>query len=70
MAGRVLLANVPASAHRALAGRIGAPPVAAVLSGLRPSEEGEVLAAYAASGLVRAGRDVRGGFVRLTLVAM
>jgi ribosomal protein L11 methylase PrmA len=69
IAGRVLLANVPAPAHRELLARVGAPPVAALLSGLRPGEEVAIEGAYRALGLEPAGRAERGGFVCATLVA-
>ena len=68
IAGRVVLANVPLEAHRALLGRVGAPPAAVVLSGLRPGQVAEVAAAWAARGLVGAGADARGGFGALRLV--
>ena len=68
IAGRVLLANVPAAAHRELLGRVGAPPRAALLSGLRPAEAPAVEAAYRALGLAPAGRAERGGFVCAVLV--
>jgi ribosomal protein L11 methyltransferase len=69
LAGRVLLANVPLVAHRELLGRVGAPPRAALLSGLRPDEAPAVEAAYRALGLEAGGRAERGGFVCLSLVA-
>jgi ribosomal protein L11 methylase PrmA len=68
IAGRVLLANVPAAAHRELLGRIGAPPRAALVSGLRPDQAPPVEAAYRALGLEPAGRAERGGFVCAALV--
>jgi ribosomal protein L11 methyltransferase len=69
VAGRVVLANVPRPAHEALLARVdpGAPPVAAVLSGIRPADAPALVAAWGALGLAVAGRDERGGFVRLTV---
>jgi ribosomal protein L11 methylase PrmA len=69
LAGRVLLANLPGTAHRQLLARIAGPPQAAVLSGLRPAEAGPVEDAYRALGLVPASRQERGGFVGMALVA-
>ena len=66
IADRVLLANVPAAAHRELLGRVGAPPRAALLSGLRPTEAPAVEAAYRALGLAPAGASGAGpAFVRV-----
>jgi ribosomal protein L11 methyltransferase len=68
LGGRVLLANVPLAAHRALAGRIGAPPRAAIVSGIRArEEEAAARAAYAAAGLRACARAEAGGFLALTL---
>lgn len=67
LGGRVLLANVPLAAHRALAGRIVTPPRAAVVSGIRPREEAAVAAAYAATGLRPCARAQEGGFLALTM---
>jgi SAM-dependent methyltransferase len=67
LAGVVLMANLPAPAHRALLRRIGASPAAAVLSGLRPAEAGAVADAYCALGLRPAGRTERGGFCCLVM---
>jgi ribosomal protein L11 methyltransferase len=68
LAGRVLIANVPAPAHRELLGRIGAPPRAAVLSGLRPAEAPAIEERYRALGLAPARRARGGGFVCSLLV--
>jgi ribosomal protein L11 methyltransferase len=68
LGGRVLLANLPAGAHRALVARPGAPPAAAVLSGLRPHEAGELARAWRARGLAVVTEARRGGFSCLTLV--
>jgi len=67
LAGRVILANLPAGAHRALLARIGRPPAAAVLSGLRPAEAGPIGAAYRALGLIPVAEERAGGFCCLTL---
>lgn len=67
IAGRVLLANVPLEAHRALAARIGAPPAAAVLSGLRPEAVDEVVCAYRARGLRLRASHRGGGFACLEM---
>lgn len=69
IAGRVVLANVPPPAHRALLGRIdpAAPPVAAVLSGIRPAEVPELAGAWGARGFAVVDEDARGGFRRLTV---
>jgi ribosomal protein L11 methyltransferase PrmA len=67
--GAALLANLPAPAHRALVARIGRPPRAAVLSGLRPEEAGAVAEGYRALGLAVRRHARRGGFVCLTLAA-
>ena len=55
LAGAVLMANLPAAAHRALLRRIGAPPAAAVLSGLRPAEAGRLPAPISPSACARPG---------------
>jgi SAM-dependent methyltransferase len=69
IAGRVVLANVPASAHRALIARTREPPRAVLASGLRPAEAAPVVAAWRARGLRPAAAARRGGFVCWTLVA-
>lgn len=58
--GRVLLANVPVAAHRQIADLLGAPPPAALLSGLCRGEARGVLDRYARLGLRRAGVARRG----------
>jgi ribosomal protein L11 methyltransferase PrmA len=68
LAGRVLLANLPLAAQRGLLARIDEPPRAALISGIRPGQEGELLAAYRALGLRPAGAARRGGFLCLALV--
>lgn len=69
IAGATLLANVPLPAHRALLAAAAAPPVAAVLSGLRPGEAGEVAAGWRAAGMRLDARIARGGFCALLLRA-
>jgi ribosomal protein L11 methylase PrmA len=69
IAGRAVLANVPAAAHRELIGRVDDPPRAVVACGLRPAEAPRVEAAYRALGLRAAGRRQAGGFVCLRLGA-
>jgi ribosomal protein L11 methylase PrmA len=69
IAGRVLLANLPLAAHRELLGRVGAPPRAALLSGLRPAEAPPVEAAYRALGLQPVRRAESAGFACVALVA-
>jgi SAM-dependent methyltransferase len=68
LAGRTLLANVPAEAHRALLARVGGPPAAIVLSGIRPAAAPDLRAAWAALGLRPDGDWERGGFVCLRMV--
>jgi hypothetical protein len=48
--GAVLLANLPLSGHRSMLACMHTPPVAAVLSGLRPTGAREVVGAYRAGG--------------------
>jgi Ribosomal protein L11 methyltransferase (PrmA) len=69
LAGAALLANLPAAAHRGLLARIGRPPRAAVLSGLRPGEAGPVADGYRALGLAPRAVARAGGFVCLTMAA-
>jgi ribosomal protein L11 methylase PrmA len=71
LAGRVLLANLPLPAQRALAERclaLGAAPRAALLSGLRPGEAAELLAAYRRLGLRPAGAARRARWERWSLL--
>jgi SAM-dependent methyltransferase len=72
LAGRVVLANIPAAAHRALLAAVDPrrPPVAVVLSGVRADQVAEVEAAWRALGLrrlVAGGRAA--GFVMRALAA-
>ena len=69
LAGRALLANVPAPAQRALLRAAGAPPAAVVLSGVRPGDAPALRDAWAARGLRPDGAWERGGFACLRLVA-
>jgi ribosomal protein L11 methylase PrmA len=62
LAGRIVLANLPAVAHHELLRRLLAPPRAAVLSGLRPADAAAVEEGYRALGLVPVARGERGGF--------
>jgi ribosomal protein L11 methyltransferase len=70
LAGRIVLANIPAPAHRALLERLSAagPPPGAVISGLRPGEAGEVLSAYRAIGLRTVRVSYGDGFCGAALV--
>lgn len=68
IAGRVVLANVPAHAHAELL-RARARPAAVVLSGIRPSDVPALSAAWAARGLRADGAWEAGGFSCLRLVA-
>ena len=68
LAGRVVLANIPAAAHHVLVGRLLAPPPAAVLSGLRRDEAASVLDAYLRMGLRHVRATRRGRFECHTLV--
>jgi ribosomal protein L11 methyltransferase len=72
LAGRVLLANIPAAAQRALLARcaaLGARPRAALLSGLRRGEGAALVAGYRALGLRPRGAARRGRWERWSLVA-
>jgi ribosomal protein L11 methyltransferase len=71
LAGRALLANVPLPAHRALlAAAGGAPPAAAVLSGVRPADAPALRDAWDARGLRPDGAWEAGGWACLRLVAV
>ena len=69
IAGRVLIANVPLEAHRSLLARIGAPPAAAVLSGIRPEAADALVDAYRAHGLRVRATDRDGRFACVAMVA-
>ena len=51
LAGRVVFANIPASAHAALINRFDEPPAAIVLCGLRAKDAGPIIAVYREMGL-------------------
>ena len=68
LAGRVVLANLPAPAQAALLARLPGPPPGALLSGLRPGEAGPLVRAYRALGLRPVGAARRGRFERWVLV--
>jgi ribosomal protein L11 methylase PrmA len=68
IAGRVVLANVPHPAHRALLDAAGdTPPAAAVLSGIRPGDAPALADAWAARGLRPDGAWEAGGWACLRL---
>lgn len=67
LAGRVLLANVPAPAHLALAARAARAPHGAVLSGLRAQQMPAVLAAWSARGMRVVRTALAGGFCAVAL---
>jgi ribosomal protein L11 methyltransferase len=69
LADRVILANLPAPAQAALVGRIGSPPRAALLSGLRPGQAAPLVARYRALGLRPAAAARRGRWECWALVA-
>jgi hypothetical protein len=72
LCGRVVLANLPLEAQRALAARcltLRAAPRAALLSGLRPGQAAELLAAYRRLGLRPVGAARRGRWERWSLLA-
>ena len=69
LAGRVVLANVPLSAHESLLSRIGTPPRAVVLSGLRPAQAPAIIEAYRTLGLSVHHQRERSGFISVCLMA-
>ena len=68
LAGRIVLANVPEAAQRALLGRVAGAPAAMVLSGIRPPAAGALREAWGAHGLRPDGAWERGGLACLRLV--
>ena len=62
LVGRVLLANVPAGAHRVLLERADGAPRAAVLSGLRPADAAMVVDGWTRRGLRAVRYAAAGGF--------
>ena len=69
IAGRVVLANMPLAVQRALLERVGPPPRAALLSGLRPGQARELVAGWRRRGLAPVAAARRGRWERWTLVA-
>ena len=67
LAGRVVLANVPLAAHHALLERVGAPPRAVVLSGLRDPQVDALEEAWRGHGLRTVRILHRGGFACLQM---
>lgn len=67
LAGRVLLVNAPLPAHLSLLARVGDPPRAVVLSGLRPAQAAQVVRGWRALGLREGRPEERGGFVALAM---
>jgi Ribosomal protein L11 methyltransferase (PrmA) len=68
LAGRALLANLPAPAQAALLARLPGPPPGAILSGLRPGEAAPLLRGYRRLGLRAVAAARRGRYERWTLV--
>lgn len=68
LAGRVLLANIPAPAHHVLLTRSAGAPPAAVLSGLRPSQAPSVVDIYRRRGMRVVQASSAGGFWSVSLV--
>ena len=64
---KILLANIPLPAHQSLLSRIGAPPRAVVLSGLRPRQASAVVDAYRALGLNTLSWREQGGFAGICM---
>lgn len=62
LGGRVLLANLPAAAHHDLHACMHAPPLAAVLSGLRPGQGAAVAGLYRRRGLRACAAHRRAGW--------
>ena len=69
IAGRVVLANVPAPAHASLLERTDDRPEALVLSGLRPSEVPAVVDAWRARGLAVRRHEERDGFAAVCMAS-
>jgi hypothetical protein len=65
---RVLLANLPPIAHRALLAGLAEPPVAAILSGMRCDADADVLEGYLAAGLRTASSTRDGAWACWVLV--
>jgi len=69
LAGRVVLANLPPPAHRALMARVGDAPAGVLLAGARGEEMAPILAHYLALGLRPAGATGTGPWRAWALVA-
>lgn len=69
LAERVVLANLPASGHRALLSRLAAAPPGVVASGVHSSESHEILAAYRELGMRLVSASRRGRWRCWGLVA-
>ena len=67
-AGRTLLANVPADAHRELLARVVDRPAGVVLSGIRPAAAAGLRDAWRERGLRPDGEWEQGGFACLRMV--
>lgn len=67
IAGCTLLANIPLAAHHTLLGHVGAPPRAAILSGVRDPDAPALAGAWAALGLRVVRIRHRAGFACLHL---
>jgi ribosomal protein L11 methyltransferase len=66
---RVLLANVPPVAHRALLRSLPGPPPAALVAGMRRGDGADVVAGYLRLGMRRRSVARRGAWERWVLVA-
>jgi ribosomal protein L11 methyltransferase len=67
--GRVLLANVPPAAHRALLRSLSGPPAAALVAGMRRGDARDVVDGYLRLGMRRLSVARRGAWERWALVA-
>lgn len=67
VSGRVVLANLPPVAHRAVAPRLRGRPAAVIASGFRGRDRGAVCALYARLGVAPAAALEAGGWVCVTL---
>ena len=70
LAGRVVLANIPARAHEELQSRMSAPPRALLVSGLTTSDARPILDGYRAFGMTRTAASRRGRWECHLLVAV
>jgi ribosomal protein L11 methylase PrmA len=69
LADRVVLANIPAHAHKELAARMSAPPRALLVSGLTATDAAEILRSYRALEMHRVAASQRGRWQCHLLVA-